>query len=122
MDRVRLCLLQLTLSLIVVVAAQDDYCADFKYLEDYGPRLSRKEEREVCRTELEKTCTNKTVKQCLLVTDLRCELELFPDCSMAWTKVEAEHYWTEVKEKPLYECEKILVPETHSKVRYSWFQ
>ena len=116
MDTIRLSPLLLTVSLVLVVSAQDDYCTDFKNLEDYGPRLTREEEREVCRTRLEKNCTNKTVKQCMLVTDIRCEVELFPNCSLTWTKVEAEDYWTEVKQKSLYECEKELVAETHSKV------
>ena len=42
------------------------------------------EERQVCQTNFEKDCQPVTVSDCMDVTELRCEVNLFTNCSMDW--------------------------------------
>ena len=64
-----------------VSGAHDNFC---RPLEDYGPRSDTMEERQVCQTSFEKDCQPITVSDCMDVTELRCEVNLFTNCSMDW--------------------------------------
>ena len=64
-----------------VIGEHDNFC---RPLEDYGPRSDIMEERQVCQTSFEKDCQPVTVSDCMDVTELRCEVNLFTNCSMDW--------------------------------------
>ena len=64
-----------------VLGEHDNFC---RPLEDYGPRSDIMEERQVCQTNFEKDCQPVTVSDCMDVTELKCEVNLFTNCSMDW--------------------------------------
>ena len=64
-----------------VLGRQDNFC---RPLEDYGPRTETMEERHVCQTSFEKECKQVTVADCMEVTELSCQVNLFTNCSMDW--------------------------------------
>ena len=69
-----------------VSGKHDNFC---RPLEDYGPRSDTMEERQVCQTSFEKDCQPVTVSDCMEVTELRCEVNLFTSCSMDWQMKES---------------------------------
>ena len=65
----------------LVSGKQDNFC---RPLEDYGPRSDIMEDRQVCQTSFEKNCQPVTVSDCMDVTELRCQVKLFTNCTMDW--------------------------------------
>ena len=69
-----------------VLGSQGNFC---RALEDYGPRTDTMEERRVCQTRFEKECQPVTVSDCIEVTDLSCQVNLFTNCFMDWQMKES---------------------------------
>lgn len=87
-------------------------------LEDYGPRIDKMEKRQVCQTKFIKNCEPVTVTDCMQVTELRCEVNLFTNCTMDWTMKDQVESLMSVKEAPLKNCTKEMVLEYHNKTIY----
>jgi len=98
-----------------VKCKHENFC---RPLEDYGPREDVMEERQVCRTTFEKDCQPVTVSDCMDVTELRCELNLFTNCTMDWTMKDNVESLMSVKTKDLKNCTKEMVIEYHNKTLY----
>jgi len=98
-----------------VLGRQDNFC---RPLEDYGPRTDTMEERHVCQTRFEKECKPVTVAECMEVTELSCEVNLFTNCSMDWQMKESLESLMAVKTKNLKNCKKEMVIEYHNKTIY----
>ena len=84
----------------------------------YVVRIDKMEERQVCQSRLVKNCEPVTVADCMEVTELRCEVEFFTNCSMDWTMKEQVESLMSVKEAPLKNCTKEMVIEYHDKTIY----
>lgn len=76
------------------------------------------EERQVCQTKFIKNCEPVTVTDCMQVTELRCEVNLFTNCTMDWTMKDQVESLMSVKEAPLKNCTKEMVLEYHNKTIY----
>jgi len=98
-----------------VSGAHDNFC---RPLEDYGPRSDTMEERQVCQTSFEKDCQPVTVSDCMDVTELRCEVNLFTNCSMDWQMKDSVESLMSVKTTDLKNCTKEMVIEYHNKTIY----
>ena len=98
------------------LARQENFC---KPLLDWTPRYDKMENLTVCRTKLEKKCEEVTSrKMCLTVTEIKCKVELFPNCTMDWHMEEGLDFEMIMKVKPLKECNKTMIPEQHNKTLY----
>ena len=98
------------------LARQENFC---KPLLDWTPRYDKMENLTVCRTKLEKKCEEVTSrKMCLTVTEIKCKVELFPNCTMDWSMEEGLDFEMIMKVKPLKECNKTMIPEQHNKTLY----
>jgi len=76
------------------------------------------EERQVCQTSFEKDCQPVTVSDCMDVTELRCEVNLFTNCTMDWQMKDNVESLMSVKSKDLKNCTKEMVIEYHNKTIY----
>jgi len=111
------CRLLVAFSVIGLATADthENFC---RPLEDYGPRIDKMEERQVCQTNFVKNCEPVTVADCMQVTELRCEVNLFTNCTMDWTMKDQVESLMSVKEAPLKNCTKEMVIEYHNKTIY----
>ena len=99
-----------------VLARQENFC---KPLQDWTDRYDQMENLTVCRTKLDKKCEEMTSKtMCLTVTEIKCQVELFPNCTMDWRMEDGLDFQMIMKNKTLKECEKTMVPEQHNKTIY----
>ena len=109
-------LLVLLAGLYSAEARQENFC---KPLLDWSARYDRMENTTVCRTRLEKKCEEETSrKMCLTVTEIKCKVELFPNCTMDWRLENGTDFEMIMKVKPLKECNKTMIPEQHNKTVY----
>jgi len=103
------------LGIVVVNGKHDNFC---RPLEDYGPRYDQMEERLVCETQLEKSCEPIRVSDCMNVTELACEVNLFTRCAMNWTMQDILESEMKVRTVDLKNCTKEMVVEYHNKTVY----
>ena len=109
-------LLILLAGLHSVLARQENFC---KPLQDWTARYDRMENLTVCQTKLDKKCEEVTSEtMCLTVTEIRCEVELFPNCTTDWRMEDGLDFQMIMKNKTLKKCEKTMVPEQHNKKIY----
>ena len=95
-----------------LMAKTDNFCED---LEDWGPVYNRAVNVSVCKTVLEKNCTQFTDRQCMEVTEVECEVELFTNCSMDWEDYPGVDYTFNTKNATLRTCWKMLKNISHEK-------
>ena len=109
-------LLLLLAGLDSVLARQENFC---RPLLDWTARYDRLENLTVCRTKLEKKCQEVTSRtMCLTTTEIKCKVELFPNCTMDWRMEDGLDFKMIMKNKTLKECEKKMIPEQHRKTMY----
>ena len=85
------------ISWTTVLASKGNFC---KPLLDYSEKKDRIENVTVCRTKMEKKCEDVRKKLCLNVTEMKCKVELFPNCTMDWEWEDAVDFNTADK-KPV---------------------
>merc|ERR1711953_83812 len=121
MGSVRVMVSQVSRVVLVLVwlqgawAEQHNFC---RPLEDYGPRYDAMEERSVCQTHFHKSCQPVTVSDCMNVTELQCDVNLFTTCSMNWTMKDTVESVMKVSTVDLKNCTKEMVVEYHNKTVY----
>ena len=93
----------------------DDSCRD---LTDYGDLITVDEEVDVCSYEMKKDCPETTESHCMEVTELECDVELFTDCTIDWTKHEVKESKPATLTKTLPTCTKEFRKEKHEKTHY----
>jgi len=121
MGSVRVMVSQVSRVVLVLVwlqgawAEQQNFC---RPLEDYGPRYDAMEERSVCQTHFHKSCQPVRVSDCMNVTELQCDVNLFTTCSMNWTMKDNVESVMKVSTVDLKNCTKEMVVEYHNKTVY----
>jgi len=95
--------------------ADGNFC---KPLLDYTKIYNKVLEVSVCRTRLEKECKEVNKKLCLNVTEMKCEVGLFPNCTMDWRWENAVDFNMTMKSKVLKKCTKVIKDEVHQKMVY----
>jgi len=100
------------------VTANKDHNNLCRDLTDFGDLTYINETVQVCTSTLEKKCAPITVKECLDVTEMLCEVELFTDCAMDWTTHNLTESRPTTLNKTLSTCEKIFKVEQHEKIHY----
>jgi len=103
------------ISWTTVLASKGNFC---KPLLDYSEKKDRIENVTVCRTKMEKKCEDVRKKLCLNVTEMKCKVELFPNCTMDWEWEDAVDFNMTMKFETLKECTKIMVNDVHEKTVY----
>ena len=96
-------------------SGHDNFCRD---LSDYGDLNVVNEPVSVCSSKMEKTCEERTERQCMEVMELECDVELFTNCSMAWTTLEVKESKPATLTKTLPTCTKEYRKEKHEKTHY----
>ena len=114
----------ISLVFLVAIAVLDSVTANKDHnnlcrdLTDFGDLTYINETVQVCTSTLEKKCDPITVKECLDVTEMLCEVELFTDCAMDWTTHNLTESRPTTLNKTLSTCEKIFKVEQHEKIHY----
>jgi len=93
----------------------DNHCEP---LEDYGPLEFNSTSLRCCTQRLKDSCEWKEDRQCMNVTDLKCEVKLFTECEMQMGDVELNECNPATTEKTLKSCEKTIQPKVHTKDVY----
>merc|ERR1711988_207990 len=96
-------------------SGHDNFCRD---LTDYGDLTTVDEEVNVCSYEMKKDCPETTESHCMEVTELECDVELFTDCTIDWTKHEVKESMPATLTKTLPTCTKEFRTEKHEKTHY----
>ena len=96
-------------------SGHDNFCRD---LTDYGDLTTVDEEVNVCSYEMKKDCPETTESHCMEVTELECDVELFTDCSIDWTKHKVKESKPATLTKTLPTCTKEFRKEKHEKTHY----
>ena len=96
-------------------SGHDNFCRD---LTDYGDLITVDEEVNVCSYEMKKDCPETTESHCMEVTELECDVELFTDCTIDWTKHEVKESKPATLTKTLPTCTKEFRKEKHEKTHY----
>lgn len=98
-----------------VLASKGNFC---KPLLDYTELEYIMENVTVCRTKLEKKCEEVSSNLCLIVTEMECSVELFPNCSMDWELVKGVDFNMTMGVRNITTCIKFMGNETHQKQVY----
>ena len=100
---------------VVALKDHNNLCRD---LTDYGDLTFIDETVQVCDYKKEKKCEDKTVTDCMVVTELQCKVELFTNCTTTWENVTVSESKPATLYKTLPTCTKQYRTEEHEKIHY----